>query len=226
MKAYVQGYVTDNLTGVIYVLVTYFTGTTLTEAVSLPIDISESQSSGLVSAGNTAILDHAVLQSYSLTGSDIISFQEAAQLPVVATGSKGVVPAPTAGDASKYLKGDGTWATIAGGGDVVGPTVAVSDQIATFDGTTGKLIKAATTTGILKSTSGVIGAAVGDTDYALPATVALKAPLDSPAFTGTPTGITKSHVGLGNVDNTSDLNKPVLAKQSKQLKFPHLHSHL
>lgn len=37
----------------------------------------------------------------------------------------------------------------------------------------------------------------------------LKANLASPAFTGTPTGITKSHVGLGNVDNTSDANKPV-----------------
>ena len=31
----------------------------------------------------------------------------------------------------------------------------------------------------------------------------------NPAFTGTPTGITKSHVGLGNCDNTSDVNKPV-----------------
>lgn len=39
--------------------------------------------------------------------------------------------------------------------------------------------------------------------------LALKAPLDSPAFTGTPTGITKAHVGLGNVDNTSDAAKPV-----------------
>src|SRR5689334_11453658 len=34
-----------------------------------------------------------------------------------------------------------------------------------------------------------------------------KAPLASPAFTGTPTGITKAHVGLGNVDNTSDAAK-------------------
>lgn len=39
----------------------------------------------------------------------------------------------------------------------------------------------------------------------------LKAPLANPAFTGTPTGITKSHVGLANVDNTSDLAKPISA---------------
>jgi hypothetical protein len=39
--------------------------------------------------------------------------------------------------------------------------------------------------------------------------LAAKAPLASPAFTGTPTGITKGHVGLGNVDNTSDINKGI-----------------
>ena len=43
---------------------------------------------------------------------------------------------------------------------------------------------------------------------------ALKAPLASPAFTGTPTGITKAHVGLGNADNTSDANKPVSTAQA------------
>ena len=37
----------------------------------------------------------------------------------------------------------------------------------------------------------------------------LKAPLASPAFTGTVSGITKSMVGLANVDNTTDANKPV-----------------
>jgi hypothetical protein len=35
------------------------------------------------------------------------------------------------------------------------------------------------------------------------------APLSSPTFTGTVSGITKTMVGLGNVDNTSDANKPI-----------------
>ena len=35
------------------------------------------------------------------------------------------------------------------------------------------------------------------------------APKANPTFTGTVAGITKTHVGLSNVDNTSDLNKPV-----------------
>jgi hypothetical protein len=35
------------------------------------------------------------------------------------------------------------------------------------------------------------------------------APLASPTFTGTVSGVTKSHVGLGSVDNTADADKPV-----------------
>ena len=35
------------------------------------------------------------------------------------------------------------------------------------------------------------------------------APKANPTFTGTVAGITKTHVGLGDVDNTSDINKPI-----------------
>tara|TARA_Y100000356_G_scaffold31954_1_gene23620 strand:- start:5361 stop:6911 length:1551 start_codon:yes stop_codon:yes gene_type:complete len=44
---------------------------------------------------------------------------------------------------------------------------------------------------------------------ALNTTVSGKAPIASPTFTGTVGGITSTMVGLGNVDNTSDANKPV-----------------
>jgi hypothetical protein len=40
-----------------------------------------------------------------------------------------------------------------------------------------------------------------------------KAPTLSPTFTGTVSGVTKSMVGLGNVDNTSDANKTFSASQ-------------
>ena len=43
------------------------------------------------------------------------------------------------------------------------------------------------------------------------ADLALKAPLASPTFTGTVSGIDKSMVGLGSVDNTTDAAKPVSA---------------
>lgn len=35
------------------------------------------------------------------------------------------------------------------------------------------------------------------------------APINNPTFTGTVSGVTKAMVGLGNVDDTSDLNKPI-----------------
>jgi hypothetical protein len=43
------------------------------------------------------------------------------------------------------------------------------------------------------------------------------APLESPTFTGTVSGVTKSHVGLGSVDNTSDIAKPVSTAQQTAL---------
>jgi hypothetical protein len=43
----------------------------------------------------------------------------------------------------------------------------------------------------------------------LSTTVAVKAPIDSPTFTGTVSGITKEMVGLGSVNNTADLAKPI-----------------
>ena len=46
-----------------------------------------------------------------------------------------------------------------------------------------------------------------------------KAPLASPTFTGTVSGITKSMVGLSNVDNTSDVNKPVSTATQTALDF-------
>jgi hypothetical protein len=57
-----------------------------------------------------------------------------------------------------------------------------------------------------------LAAALGnDASYASTITTALgtKAPIASPTFTGTVSGVTKTHVGLGNVDNTTDANKPI-----------------
>jgi hypothetical protein len=57
-----------------------------------------------------------------------------------------------------------------------------------------------------------LAAALGDDEnFAATVTTALgtKAPIESPTFTGTVSGVTKSMVGLENVDNTSDANKPV-----------------
>jgi collagen type VII alpha len=96
-----------------------------------------------------------------------ILYQSAASTTTFAT-------APTV--TNTYLKWNGTtfvWDSPTGSGDVSGPASAVDSQIALFNGTTGKLIKAATTTGLLKASSGVIAAAASGTDYAPATTGAL-----------------------------------------------------
>jgi len=57
-----------------------------------------------------------------------------------------------------------------GTGDVSGPASSVDSEIVLFDSTTGKLLKRASTTGILKGTSGVLSAATAGTDYVAPGT--------------------------------------------------------
>lgn len=79
------------------------------------------------------------------------------------------------------------------GGDVDGPASSVDNQIALFDSTTGKLIKAATTTGVLKASSGVIAAATSGTDYA-PATTGTNAQLLANSGSG---GFANVTVGSG-----------------------------
>jgi len=49
--------------------------------------------------------------------------------------------------------------------------------------------------------------------------LASKAPLDNPNFTGVVTGVTKTMVGLGAVDNTSDVDKPISTAQQTALNF-------
>ena len=47
----------------------------------------------------------------------------------------------------------------------------------------------------------------------------LKAPINNPTLTGTVGGVTKAMVGLGVVDNTSDVNKPVSSAQQTALNL-------
>jgi hypothetical protein len=60
-----------------------------------------------------------------------------------------------------------------------------------------------------------------DSSFASTVTTALgtKAPIESPTFTGTVSGITKSMVGLPNVDNTADTEKPVSTAQQTALNL-------
>ena len=65
--------------------------------------------------------------------------------------------------------------------------------------------------GALNTLNEIAAAINDDASYAATITTELtaKAPLNSPTFTGTVSGITKSMVGLENVDNTTDALKPI-----------------
>lgn len=74
----------------------------------------------------------------------------------------------------------------------------------------------------LLNTLDELAAALGDdANFATTMTnnLALKAPLASPTFTGTVSGITKAMVGLANVDNTADTAKPVSTAQQTALNL-------
>lgn len=94
-----------------------------------------------------------------------------------AGGAKGLVPAPGIGDATKLLRGNGTWVTISGGGDAL-----VANPLSQFAATTSAQLR-----GVLSDETGT-GPAVFGT---------------APNITA-PTGIVKGDVGLGNVDNASN----------------------
>lgn len=70
---------------------------------------------------------------------------------------------------STFLRGDGAWSTPAGSGDASTNTAtSVDSELVLFSSTTGKILKRATQTGILKGTSGVLGTATAGTDYVAP----------------------------------------------------------
>jgi hypothetical protein len=90
-------------------------------------------------------------------------------------------------------------------GYVSGVTSAIQTQIDTK--ATTSVVTAHT--GATTNVHGIADTAALATKSYVDTADALKAPLASPTFTGTVAGITKSMVGLGNVDNTTDAAKPV-----------------
>lgn len=154
----------------------------------------------------------------------------------------GLVPA-SAGGSANFLRADGVWTTPPiGSGDVVGPASAVTGRLASFNGTTGKLIQDsgklitdfanAAHTHAESDITGLVSdlAAKQPLDSDLTAIAAL-APADdtiiqrkasawvasTPATVKSDLALTKSDVGLSNVDNTADTAKPVSTAQQTAL---------
>lgn len=104
-------------------------------------------------AGLTATTDN-FLQAKSSAWASRTPTQVTADLIVMvgdsgSGGSKGLVPAPTTGDSTKFLRGDATWQTIPGGGDAL-----TSGNLSQFAATTSAQLR-----GVLSDETGT-GAAV------------------------------------------------------------------
>lgn len=86
-------------------------------------------------AGLTATTDNFLQAKSSAWASRTPTQVTADLIPFVgdsgAGGTKGLVPAPAIGDATKYLKGNGTWATVSGSGDAL-----VANPLSQFAATT------------------------------------------------------------------------------------------
>jgi hypothetical protein len=89
----------------------------------------------------------------------------------------------------------------------------IGKELSTNDYTTAEKTKLAaisgTNTGDQDLSSYATNLRVDQISTDVTSALALKAPIASPIFTGTVGGITKSMVGLGNVENTSDASKPI-----------------
>jgi hypothetical protein len=90
-----------------------------------------------------------------------------------------------------------------GTGDVTGPASSVDSEIVLFNSTTGKLIKRATTTGMLKATSGVLAAASAGTDFVAPGTAT--------TFTADQTFNSTRLKLAGSTSGSATLNAPATA---------------
>lgn len=139
-------------------------------------------------------------------------------------------PTPTPGDSDTSIATTAFVTAAVGalpGGDVFGPAGATDNAPAVYDGVTGKLIKEISyatfknnlglgnvdnTSDANKPVSIAQAAAIAAGDSAIAADLAAHE-----ADTNNPHAVTQTQVGLGNVDNTSDVNKPVSTAQQTAL---------
>lgn len=120
---------------------------------------------------NDGVIDAAALPAGQDVVAADIAFAATDKLLGRATSGAGAGEEITCTAAGRAILDDADAAaqrTTLGAGDVNGQSSSVDSEIALFSGTGGKTIKRASTTGLLKGTSGVLSAAAAGTDYIAP----------------------------------------------------------
>lgn len=141
-------------------------------------NIKTINSTSLLGSGNITITSgDASTNTSSSVDSEVVLFSgtggktlKRATGTGIATVTSGVLGTAVSGTDLKTINGtsiigSGDIAISGAGGDVTGQASSVDSEIALFSGTTGKVIKRATNTGVLKASSGVIATATAGTDY-------------------------------------------------------------
>jgi hypothetical protein len=177
-----------------------FTGTTTAADVTITGNLTVSGTTTTVDSQNLAVTDSLIYLAKNQYSADTLDIGIYGAYGNSGTNGGNHPHTGLVRDAS-----DGKWKLISGGAE---PTSNEVDfTTATKDGLV---------IGALDATSATIGN-VSNTELqyldgvtsAIQTQIDAKAPIANPTFTGTVAGITKSMVGLGNVDNTSDASKPI-----------------
>jgi len=147
------------------------------DTVSAAAQASADAAAASATAAGTSATNASTSESNASTSETNASNSADAAAASVAAAN---LPSSITGQALKVLRvnsGETAYEFAAAGGDTVGPSSSIDSEIALFDSTTGKLLKRATVTGLLKASSGVLDQADAGTDYLAPGEVTSVAPL-------------------------------------------------
>jgi hypothetical protein len=142
----------------------------------------------------TLSVDHTIIDTVTARDSAITTALETAAEDAT-TKADGAVTTAAADATTKANTAKSEAITAAG--------TAADSKVSTHNSATTNVHGIADTSALVTKTY------VDNADSTLQTNINAKAPIASPTFTGTVSGITKSMVGLGNVDNTADSAKPV-----------------
>ncbi|MEI7908891.1 MAG: tail fiber domain-containing protein [Verrucomicrobiota bacterium] len=155
---------------------------------------------GLGNASNTSDADKPVSSAQQTA----LDFKAPLASPSFTGTVSGSFSGPLAGNASTATSATNFSGALAG--EVTGTQSATAIAATTV---TGKALTGfVSAAGAVTAADSILGAI-----NKLDGNVSLKAPLASPTFTGTVSGITASMVGLGNVNNTRDADRPLSTAQ-------------